>query len=1056
MKTKYCIAALLLVTCAANAQDYKKVLGDITTEVCFYSQDIVRVTKYQNTDKLAKSDPKFVVTMSPQKVKTSVKKGTEADTIKGGNVSVIFNKQDGTLSFLRSDGSSLIKERSKSVFTKRTAHTIDQFNVSQSFTLEDDEAIYGFGQVQDGKLNHRNTSYSHMVQNNMSVWMPFFHSVKGYGIYWDLYGPCNFSDSSAEGATFTTEAAHAIDYYVLVGSQNDGDEVVRRIRELTGKATMVPLWTYGYAQSKERYKSAKETLGVLKRYRSLGVPIDCVVQDWQYWGGNNQWNAMEFLNPEFKDDYKMMLDGIHADGGNVLISIWANFGRDTKQFAHYKANNQLMKMGDKIMSSTWPNNEGVGIYNPYQKSSRDYYWSCLNSGLVNNGIDAYWVDSSEPDHYQEGEAWETTSDFIVLGKKDKDNATLNPYSLNTEHTWRSVRNVFPLMHASGVYEGHRAEKSEQTEAKRVMIMTRSGFLGMQRYGAGTWSGDITSSWQTLANQIPAALNYSACGIPSWNSDIGGFFNGQYKGAGQDSYNELYARWIQFGTFCTIMRSHGSGADRAIYQFGKEGESYFDIIARYINLRYALLPYIYSTARKVHADDFSFMRAMGIAYPNDSKTHSIKDQFMFGKNILVAPVVSAGAESRSVYLPKGNGWTDVWTGERIEGGTSVNRPVTLALMPLYVQQGTIMPWGPKVQYSAQSNWDNLEIRIYPGADGSFTLYEDERNNYNYEKGKYSEITFNWNDSSQTLTIEDRKGEFEGMLNNRTFRIVLVDDEVGMGLGIRQSGCFSKEIKYDGKKVSVKIDNKNIDEEEHVEVKYIDVEPSTIKLNCGQAKNLNVKAIYKDGTSKYVTLDTEFYCDKPEIAYVRDGILKTANAGKYRIIAIYEDGFGNKFSSPIDVEVTIPTNLYSWNANDWVRNRVADRLDASDIKVDRKKNTITITKSGAQNIALRCNDIKYVEPGMKYFVVIASDVSIKKKDSQLWHINGQWVNILNPSNVTTLSDGRILIAWPIDEVKAYAETGETVFGLTSTSATSTSTISYVGYASNLDSIPNSSLK
>lgn len=1034
---------MLLIACTVSAQNYKKTLSDITTEVTFYSQNIVRVTRYQSKDKLAKTDPKFVVTMKPQGVKTTVVKGTAADTIKGGNVSVIYNNVNGTLSFLRADGTSLIKERSKSVFTKRTAHTIDEFNVSQSFTLADDEAIYGFGQVQDGNLNHRNTSYSHMVQNNMSVWMPFFHSVKGYGVYWDLYGPCDFKDSAEGGATFSTEAAHAVDYYVLVGSPNEGDDVVRRVRELTGKATMVPMWTYGYAQSKERYKSAKETLGVLKRYRSLGVPIDCVVQDWQYWGGNNQWNAMEFLNPEFKDDYRMMLDGIHADGGNVLISIWANFGRDTKQFAHYKANNQLMKMGDQIMSSTWPNNEGVGIYNPYQKSSREYYWQCLNSGLVNKGIDAYWVDSSEPDHYQDGEEWETTSDFIVLGKKDKDNATLNPHSLDTEHTWRSVRNVFPLMHASGVYEGHRAEKSEFTEAKRVMIMTRSGFLGMQRYGAGTWSGDINTNWQTLANQIPAALNYSSCGIPSWNSDIGGFF-----GSIDDA--ELYARWIQFGTFCTIMRSHGSGTDRAIYQFGKEGETYFDNIARYINLRYALLPYIYSTARKVHAEDFSFMRAMGIAYPQDEQTHNIKDQFMFGRDILVAPVVSAGAESRKVYLPKGNGWTDVWTGERLVGGTTVNRPVCLSLMPLYVPHGTIMPWGPKVQYSAQSNWDNLEIRIYPGADGTFTLYEDERNNYNYESGKYSEITFHWNDAASTLTIDDRKGEYEGMLQSRKFRIVLVDAAKNMGIGILQSGRYSKEINYSGNRLSVKIDNNNVATEQHVALESIQTSTSAVSLHCGQAHNLSVKAMFKDGTSQFVTLESACSTSNAQVAYVKDGIIHTGGTPGHADITVnFSDVYGSTSSATIGVDVTVPENLYTWNANDWAKDRVADRVNAYDIAVDSKNNSITITKTGAQNIALRCNDkTKFIEPGMKYFVVVASNVSKDKKDSQLWHINGQWVNIANPAKIITLPDGRILIAWSIEETNSYKENGETVFGMTSTSSTGKSTISYVGFAADLD--------
>ena len=1055
MKNYFLTALMVALSLPVFSQDYAVKVQNVTTEVKFYSPQIVRVTKYQSSDPQAKTDPKFVVTMTPQNVGVKCAEGSIYDTLSTDGIKVICNKKTGLLSFYRSaDGTLLTRERNRAVFTARTSHTIDKYNVSQTFSLASGETIYGFGQVQDGNLNHRNTNYSHMVQNNTSVWMPYMHSVNGYGIYWDLYGPCDFSDN-ANGATFATEAAHAIDYYVLLGSRTDGDEVIRRVRELTGQATMVPLWTFGYFQSKERYKSSKETLGVLKKYRSLGVPIDCVVQDWQYWGGNNQWNAMDFLNPEFSSDYRDMIDGVHDDGGHLLISIWANFGRDTKQFAHYRDKNQLMKQGDRIMSATWPNGEGVGIYNPYEQSSRDYYWNCLNSGLVNRGVDAYWVDSSEPDHYQGGEDWEQTNDFIVLHKNGTDDASLNSHSIEADHTWRSVRNIFPLMHASGVYDGHRAQNSSFTNAKRVMIMTRSGFLGMQRYGAGTWSGDITSSWQTLANQIPAALNYSACGIPSWNSDIGGFFNGEYAGPGEDRYNELYARWIQFGAFCTIMRSHGSGVDRAIYQYGSRGESYYDIIERYINLRYALLPYIYSTDRKVHAEGFTFMRAMGIAFPADKMTHQLKDQFMFGRDILVAPVVKQGAETKDVYLPQGKDWVDVWTGEHFNGGQTVTKNVSLAVMPLYVPAGTIMPWGPKVQYSSESNWDKLEIRIYRGADGSFTLYEDERDNYNYELGKFSEITFGWDDANSTLTIDDRKGEFNGMLKDRTFRIVLVDKDKNLGLGLRQSARFSKVVEYSGKKISVKVDNENLEAEQGVAVKSLNINPTSVSLYAGQASNLKVEAVFADGTRQYVTLDSEFESSDPNVAYVVDGVIRTRSEnGKADIKVKYTDVTGKVWTRTLKVTVSVPTNLYSWKAYDWFRNRVADRLGASDIKYDNVANTITITKTGAQNIALRYNSTgKFLKPGLKYLVVVASEVSRNKADSQLWYINGSWVNIVNPDKVVELKDGRILLAWNMNETDAYLELKETVFGLTSTNASGRSVISYVGFEADVDALADS---
>ena len=1041
-----CLLAATLMS--LMAQDYSVTAGGIVTEISFYSPEIVRVTKYQKADALGKSDPKVVVTMEPQAVNVTKREGNRIDTLLTDRVMVTCNKQSGLLAFFRPDGSVLIKERSKAVFSKRASHTIDPYNVAQTFQLVKDEAIYGLGQVQDGNLNHRNQSYSHMVQNNTSVWIPFFHSTRGYGLYWDLYGPCDFVDNNS-GTTFKTEAAHAVDYYLLVGSAENGDEVVQRIRELTGRATMVPLWTFGYFQSKERYQSATETLGVLQKYRSRQVPIDCVVQDWQYWGDANQWNAMEFLNPTFKNDYPKMIDGLHQDGAHLLISFWANFGPDTKQFAHFKAHNQLMKMGNDIITATYPPNSGVAIYSPYQQSARDYYWKCLYDGLVSKGVDAYWVDSSEPDHYQGGEDWERTNDFIVLDKDEADNTTLNPLSLQSTHTWRSMRNVFPLMHASGVYDGHRAQKSELTEAKRVMIMTRSGFIGMQRYGAGTWSGDITSSWETLARQIPAALNYSACGIPSWNSDIGGFFNGSFHGPGQDSYNELYCRWIQFGTFCTIMRSHGSGTDRAIYQFGKEGESYYDIIHRYINLRYALLPYIYSTDRRVYDEGFSFMRAMGIAYPADVATHGLKDEFMFGRDLLVAPVLQPQAEQRSVYLPKGDNWTDVWTGQKYEGGQEVRRDVDLSLMPLYVRQGTIIPWGPDVQYSEQHDWNNLEVRIYAGADGSFTLYEDERDNYNYEQGRFSEIPFTWDDASQTLTIGRRSGEFDGMLRSRTFRIVLVDAAKNVGLGIRQSVRFSRDVEYDGTEVSVKIDNDNlVVSETGSPTTGIQATPSSVKLYLGQTRTLSVKATLADGTSQFVTLEAQCESSNPQVAYVRDGLIHAGTTeGQTDISVTYTDGFGTRHQTSVNVETAIPTNLYTWKAVDWYRNRVSDRLGSSDIKYSSRDNTITITKTGAQNIALRYREQKYLKPGMKYLVAVASEVSKTKGDSQLWHINGTWVNIVNPTDVRTLKDGRIMVAWSIEENKGYELTGETVFGLTSTNAEGRSVVSYVGFTSDL---------
>jgi len=354
----------------------------------------------------------------------------------------------------------------------------------------------------------------------------------------------------------------------------------------------------------------------------------------------------------------------------------------------------------------------------------------------------------------------------------------------------------------------------------------------------------------------------------------------------------------------------------------------------------------------------------------------------------------------------------------------------------------------VQYSEQSNWDNLEIRIYPGADGQFTLYEDERDNYNYEQGRFSEIPFSWDDQTQTLTIGQRQGTFDGMLSSRTFRIVLVDADKHVGVGIQQSERFSKEVTYTGAEVKVKIDNEQLVAGDVTAVQSIQATPTSVSLFLGQSRTFAVKAKLADGTSQFVTLDAVCESSDPEVATVRDGIIyANQKQGKAVITVSYTDGLGKVHETSVNVEASIPTNIYTWKAADWYRNRVSDRLGSSDITYSTKDNTITITKKGAQNIALRYMEKKYLEPGMKYFVAVATEVSTNKNDSQLWYINGTWVNIVNPVDVRTLKDGRIMIAWSIDENKGYELTGETVFGLTSTNTSGRSVFSYVGFTSDL---------
>ena len=564
-------------------------------------------------------------------------------------------------------------------------------------------------------------------------------------------------------------------------------------------------------QSKERYKSQEETVGVVKKYRELGIPLDCIIQDWQYWGHNYLWNAMDFRNPSF-DNPKAMIDSIHGMNARMMISIWSSFGPATKPYRTLDKEGLLFNMETWPQSGIegWPPNmeypSGVRVYDCYNPKARDIYWDYLNKGIFQLGMDGWWMDSTEPDHFN----WQE-SDFnrqTYLG------------------SYRSVRNAYPLMTVGGVYDHQRAETSD----KRVIILTRSGFLGQQRYASNVWSGDVQSSWDMFRKQITAGLNFSLTGMPHWNSDLGGFFAGSYNTNGNTSatrnpmYQELYVRWLQFGVFCPMMRSHGADTPREFFWYGKAGEPVYDALVDAVKLRYSLLPYIYSTAWEVSHRQSTFMRALYMDFLNDKNTWKIGNEYMFGKAFLVAPVLHAQytpeqkqnilkenegwnkttnnqvnlslnvdftqSKEMEVYLPSGNKWYNYWTNEDFDGGQKLKIKTSLDRIPLFVRAGSIIPIGPDVKYTNEKKWDNLIINVYPGADGTFTLYEDEGDNYNYESGAYTEIQMKWNDTKHILTIDARKGEYNGMLTKRNFTIRTADGK-------------EKVITYSGKKINVKI-------------------------------------------------------------------------------------------------------------------------------------------------------------------------------------------------------------------------------------------------------------
>ena len=776
-KKNYLLLIIALMSAWGTVKTYAQ-----NTEVIYYSPNIVRVVKTPTDAKVEHHS--WVVTATPQ----------------AGNAKNVLVKKDdiGRLTFTDKKGNVLLSEGGSAFRPITEGVDKGRYRVIQSFELDEQEPIYGLGMLQNGKMNQRGEN-RRMMQSNQEDYAHFFQSIKGYGVFWDNYSPTALND---DGRTLKleSEVGELVDYYFIYGGDADG--VISGMRWLTGKVPMLPLWTYGFHQSRERYVSSSQLLDVVDTYQKTGVPLDGIIQDWQYWGSNYVWNAMEFGNEEFAN-YQEMIDRVHQQGKHLNISIWASFGPMTKPYR------DLSEKGLLYDFQTWPQSgltfwpprmdypSGVRVYDPFSKEARDIYWRHL-SRLHQTGIDAWWMDSTDPDHLDFKE-----SDL------DQVRPMTDPVSGKEQQaSWRSMRNLFPLATVEGVYNHQRAVDKN----KRVFILTRSYFAGQQRTGANTWSGDVNSRWDVLRKQVPLCLNYTLTANPNVNTDIGGFFAGAYNTKGSQSgtknpqYHELYVRWMQFGLFCPMMRSHGTEVWRELNYYGKPGEPVYDALLSAVKMRYQLLPYIYSTSWQVHQSDDSFMRALMMDFKDDPKTLDNNREFLFGRSLLVAPIVEAlytpekiqkevtvdwtAKKTFDVYLPQGIQWYDYWTNERLEGGQTVKADGTLAHCPVYVKAGSILPLCKKEVMNANiADWQTLDMIVYPGADAVFTLYEDEGDNYNYEQGAYSTITLQWNDRKRTLTIGKREGSFKGMLENRTFRIKLPGGDV-------------KTVEYNGNKAEVK--------------------------------------------------------------------------------------------------------------------------------------------------------------------------------------------------------------------------------------------------------------
>ena len=584
----------------------------------------------------------------------------------------------------------------------------------------------------------------------------------GYVSYCGLRAYPLVDDQERGKHSWWSEMSKQMDWYFIAGE--DFDKVISGYRKITGKAPIMPKWAMGYWQSRERYKTSEELIDALKGFRTRNFPIDNIVLDWSHWPEDG-WGSHEFDKERFPDP-EAMVDEIHDMNARVMVSVWPKFYVDTDHYKEFDRNGWMYTRAYEDGVRDWIGQGYLyGFYDAYSPQARKLFWNQMHDHYYPLGFDAWWMDASEPN---------------VRDCTDMDyrKALCGPTALGSSTEYF---NAYAYMNAEAIYDGQRSVDPD----KRVFLLTRSGFAGLQRYSTATWSGDIATRWEDMKAQISAGLNFAVSGIPYWTMDIGGFcvedryvkaqenFNRTgLENADQKEWRELNTRWFQFGAFCPLYRAHGQYPFREPWEIAPEGHPAYESILYYTNLRYRLMPYIYSLAGKTWFEDYTIMRPLVMDFLDDKAVANIGDSYMFGPAFLVAPVYEFGARNRQVYFPECEGWYDFYSGKFVQGGKAVVADAPYGRMPLFVRAGSVIPMGPVMQWSDQKPADELTIYVYRGADGQFTLYEDEGVNYNYEKGLCSMIDFKYDDASGSLTIADRRGEYPGMLKERVFNVVFV--------------------------------------------------------------------------------------------------------------------------------------------------------------------------------------------------------------------------------------------------------------------------------------------
>jgi len=710
----------------------------------------------------------------------------------GGNVTITTARMNATVAtatglvtFTDLAGNVLLSEASKSLMPA-TVEGVGTHTVQTAFNSPANEALFGLGQRKDNLINRKGQQSFQMLNANGWIYIPLLVSNKGYGVFWDNPSTTEFAGNASNNTqySFSSETGDLVDYYYFYGPTID--QVIAAYRTTTGAPPLFPKWDYGLFQSHDHYTSSTDITNVEQGYRSNNIPVDVIVQDWDYWNPY-VWGS-QLMDPSRYADPAMLISQLHADNIHTMISIWPLY--QTRSPATPMATTEKGTDGGTLgeldpfnglnaLNALYPDTSGglYHFYDAFNDAARALAYQTDYDRLIGNfGWDAIWADNDEPQGYPDGVNVHAATVALAPGK--------GAFYIN----------AYPLEHTRGIYENWRGSVGPST--KRVYILSRSGFAGQQRYAAGCWSGDINSNFGQLATEIPGGLSFAISGMPYWTTDIGGYFDNP------PASEELFTRWLQFGAFCPTFRIHGQQNKELYGPQGCSGGSCWSTQGKanmlaVDELRYRLIPYIYSLAWQVTSAGYTVMRPLVFDFQSDTMVYGITDQYMFGPAFLVNPVTTQGATSRSVYLPAGT-WYDFWAGSTLMGGSTMMADAPLSQMPLYVRAGSIVPMGPMIQYATQSI-DPLEIRVYEGGDASFTLYEDEGDTYNYETGKYSTIQFTWKDSAKQLTIGARNGSYTAMPTSRTFNIVWVGANHGTGLAVVASP--DKTITYDGSSVVV---------------------------------------------------------------------------------------------------------------------------------------------------------------------------------------------------------------------------------------------------------------